>query len=478
MDDRSDSTAGGEAQGCVALRNSEGIVAQGLLRHFTPCSAVFEFHGPSPVVRTSEVLADFKIIVDSRSIYSGKAVVSKQVDTGTALVIEVALDSGWIETATAPSSLEEQLSQGFAGFLRRWQKTYTILPEFKSVIADIRSLLTDLRLWLDQIETRIRSDGAQIRTEREVEAARLLAEPVLKVIDTFGDRFEEIAGRMESRLRPAHILFARRNLHSLVLCSPFAYRTFHKPLGYAGDYEMINMITRNPYEGETLFSKIINAWFLNQLPAQAHRQRLMLLKERLTGEIARISRKGSIARIFNLGCGPAGEIQTLLAESPLADHAHFELLDFNEETIQYTGSLLQKIGADHRRRTAIQLRKQSVQQLLKEAWRQNGQSQEKRYDFLYCAGLFDYLPERICKDLTELLYRWLAPGGLLLVTNVDGTRPFRNKLEFILDWNLIYRTGREIAALAPDAAAPDDCSVIADTTSVNVFLEVRKPDHA
>lgn len=34
-----------------------------------------------------------------------------------------------------------------------------------------------------------------------------------------------------------------------MLCSPFAYRAYHKPLGYAGDYEMVNMIARDPYEG-------------------------------------------------------------------------------------------------------------------------------------------------------------------------------------------------------------------------------------
>ena len=68
-----------------------------------------------------------------------------------------------------------------------------------------------------------------------------------------------------------------------------------------------------------------------------------------------------------------------------------------------------------------------------------------------------------------------APGGLLLVTNVDGTRPFHNKLEFILDWNLIYRTGRQLAALRPDAVTAEACTVTADLSGVNVFLEIRKP---
>ena len=64
---------------------------------------------------------------------------------------------------------------------------------------------------------------------------------------------------------------------------------------------------------------------------------------------------------------------------------------------------------------------------------------EKNYDFIYCAGLFDYLPDRTCKQLMNIFYEWLAPGGLLAATNVDACKPFRHMLEFVLDWHLIYR---------------------------------------
>jgi extracellular factor (EF) 3-hydroxypalmitic acid methyl ester biosynthesis protein len=41
------------------------------------------------------------------------------------------------------------LPEQFSGFLREWQKTYKVLPEFKVVVADMQSLFTDMRLWLD-----------------------------------------------------------------------------------------------------------------------------------------------------------------------------------------------------------------------------------------------------------------------------------------------------------------------------------------
>jgi extracellular factor (EF) 3-hydroxypalmitic acid methyl ester biosynthesis protein len=336
-----------------------------------------------------------------------------------------------------------------------------------------------MRLWLGQIELAIRSLPNGNREQIERETAGELAEPILSAIDSLGDRFEEIASRLEPDLRPAHVHFTRRNLHSLLLCSPFSYRTFYKPLGYAGDYEMVNMILQNPYEGASLFAKVVNAWFLNQLPAQGHRNRIISLKQKLVEETARIVRsKQRPAQIFNLGCGPATEIQNFLREEEISDKARFTLLDFNDETIQYTTGALQETAKQFRRHTPVQMQKKSVQQLLRDAARSAGDTGSGKYDFLYCAGLFDYLPDPVCKQLIGLFYQWLAPGGSLLVTNVDCTRPFRNKLEFILDWNLIYRTGPELAKLRPGSVSADNFSVTSDLTSVNVFLEIRKPENA
>src|SRR5262249_33545778 len=188
----------------------------------------------------------------------------------------------------------------------RWQANYKVQPEFKVVVADMESMLSDLRLWMDQIELAIRASPSGQRIEMEKAVAGDLAGPVVPAIEALGDRFEQVASRLDPALRPVHMNFTRRHLHPVLLCSPFSYRTFHKPLGYAGDYEMVNMIVRSPYEGSSLFAKVVNAWFLQQLPAVAHRNRIQILKQKLIQEAARCARLGRPARVFNLGCGPAG----------------------------------------------------------------------------------------------------------------------------------------------------------------------------
>jgi len=260
-----------------------------------------------------------------------------------------------------------------------------------------------------------------------------------------------------------------------VMCSPFVYRTYHKPLGYAGDYEMVNMILRDPHEGATLFAKLVNLVFLRNPPAEAHRNRIRRLQEHLRVETRRVAQTGGRARILNLGCGPAREVQLFLAEDAESDSADFTLLDFNAETLEFAAQSLRQIQAAHGRQMGLRFEARSVNQLLKESMRLPAGSQPGGYDLVYCAGLFDYVSDRVCRRLVELFYSWLAPGGVVLVTNVDAAKPFRHSMDYILEWHLICRNRQQMQALVPDATPAPAAQIEADVTGVNLFLEIRKP---
>ncbi|MDB6021081.1 MAG: methyltransferase domain protein, partial [Pedosphaera sp.] len=303
--------------------------------------------------------------------------------------------------------------------------------------------------------------------------AQELAQSTTPAITTMFEEFERAAAKIPEELKPAHSAFVKRQLHSLLLSSPFLLRTFQKPLGYAGDYEMVNMIVRDPREGDSLFAKIINLWFLFQAPAEAHRNRIQYLTDRISETTVAAMTAGRKARILSLGCGPAGEVQKFMREKHFSDHAEFTLLDFSEETLAYTRSVLEKIKADNHRTTGLHFVKKSVIQILKEAGGKN--ATPAKYDFVYCAGLFDYLSDALCQRLSDILYDWVVPGGLFLSTNVDSSNPRRLTMEYIMEWNLIYRNGAELAALKPGLARTEDSSVMADVTGVNIYFEARKP---
>jgi extracellular factor (EF) 3-hydroxypalmitic acid methyl ester biosynthesis protein len=461
----------------IACQNSDGVEIHAPLVKLTRFSAVFELYGSASLLRISESLANFKISVRNRLVYSGRATIRNLVSTGPNAVCDANLDDGsWLDVDLNSASMRNgHLRHEFDEFIHGWQKLYRITPDYKIIIADMQSFFLNLRNWLDQVDLVTRSPSEEDKPHLQEYVAQELAASVIPCINVLFEKFENVAERLEEENRQAHQGYMRRQLHPLILCAPFAYRTFEKPLGYAGDYEMVNMIVRNSLrEGESLYAQLVNYWFLKQMPAEAHRNRIEHLKTRLAEETGRTLRLGRPARILNLGCGPAVEVQQFLAESPLSDHAQFTLLDFNDETIQHAQSALSDVSRRLHRRTTIQLQKKSVLQMLKEAARAKG-APPVQYDLVYCAGLFDYLADPICHQLTDIFYDLTAPGGLVLTTNVEPANPMRNGMEHLLDWNLIYRNAVQMRRLKPQRAEQDSVTVFGDETGVNVMLEARKP---
>ena len=471
---RPSTTGGSERESFISCRNSQGAEIRATPVRLTRFTTVFEVYNPYSLLQLSEVLGDFRITINDRLAYSGRAVVTSIVNTGIMLLCEATLDEAWLDIDLfSPISHPDRLRAEFEEFMLEWRKIQAVAPEFKIAVADFQTLLVDLRRWLDQVELAVRAEPLGARAEKERTVLQNLEGRILPEIAGWMDRFDFVAEQIPEDVRPAHRVYARRQLHPLVLCSPFVYRTYQKPLGYAGDFEMVNMILRDPREGGTLFAKLVNVVFLQNPPAEAHRHRIQHLMSRLGEEARRVMSRGRRLRVLNLGCGPAREIQEFIAEDPAADHVDFLLLDFNPQTLEYTRQRLQDTKTAHGRRTGLTLVEKSINQILKEAVRQDVGGPQ--YDFIYCAGLFDYVADRICKRLTDHFYQLLAPEGLVLVTNVDASKPFRHSMDYLLDWHLIYRNRAQMELLIPTTSKVASATVVADPTAVNLFLEVRKP---
>jgi len=113
--------------------------------------------------------------------------------------------------------------------------------------------------------------------------------------------------------------------------------------------------------------------------------------------------------------------------------------------------------------------------LIKSAARGDDYLRANQYDLVYCAGLFDYLNDQVCQQMIDIFYDLLAPGGLLVATNVDD-HPAKNQMECFLEWNLIYRNNEKMRSLSPQKAQEQNVCIKRDPSGVNLFLEVRKPD--
>lgn len=467
----------GKMNGPVVIsRTSQGMDIHGKLARLSRHAVVFEMSNPNLALRISEVLNEFEISANDRVLYSGRAVIRSVVNTRTTITCEAALsEHSWTDVAGWPSngSAGNYLRDEFNEFVRDWQKLYRVIPEYKVIMADIQTFLADLRLWLDQVELGIQSSNPSDREKLETEIGHQLRGQVISALTNIFEQFETIGDRIEPDMAPAHRAFGQRQLHPYLLCAPVVYRTYTKPLGYAGDYEMMNMILRNGLEGPSLYAKLVNSYVLDLPPARAVRNRVDFLTEKIIQETLRVTRSGKLARIYNLACGPAREVQNFLADSTLADRSEFDVLDFNQETVQYAGQQLEHVKRKHSRNTAIKISKKSVHHILKE--KEKHAEGEPTYDLIYCSGLYDYLSDRVCKSLNTYLYDRLSPGGLLVIGNFAPSTPVQIFMSHFLEWFLIYRNRNQLTSLAPDEAPRDCCTVIAEPTGANLFLEVRKP---
>ena len=217
--------------------------------------------------------------------------------------------------------------------------------------------------------------------------------------------FEAEARRISVEETPVHKAFAQRELHPLLMCDPFNHRIFTKPLGYAGDYQMVNMILGPSGSGRQYLRKdhqpIHAQPGTGSSASQPHPDARGDAPE---GGAAHGSRPVDRLRALNVGCGPATEIQSFVATDEASTGSELTVVDFNEETLEYAERQITRARESSRRKLQLGVVHQSIHELLKSA--ASGQSAlAGQYDFVYCAGLFDYLSDRVCRKLVALVSR-------------------------------------------------------------------------
>lgn len=456
----------------ASFKLASGAEMRGQLVRVRASEATFETFGADEPLRVSEVLTQFKIVAGELVVYEGNAIVQSIISTGSSMVHVVTLSSPVLDAqVTAHHNLPAAIPSAYTGFLQSWQSNSRINPEFKDAVFELEDHLAQLRQWLDQLDATL--ERMPVEQRRAQEQGILDAMPFRPALDALFERFEVAAAKVPAEQLEAHRQYCRRHLHPLIMCSPFMHRIFVKPLGYAGDYEMIDMIIRNQLEGKSLFAKLLHKFILDTPPAHSVRNRAHYFTRRFAEEGMRVLNAGLTPRFFSLGCGPAREVQDFLVENPMSNQTQFTLLDFNPQTLEHTGKRLEQIRSRCGRQATIRTIQKSVYYLLKESAR--NVTDAEKHDVIYCSGLYDYLSDRVCKQLNTYLYNFLRPGGVLIVTNFDPINPIRNIMEFVYEWFLIHRDARGMAAMAPEQAARDDWRVISEPTGCNVFLEARKP---
>ena len=221
-------------------------------------------------------------------------------------------------------------------------------------------------------------------------------------------------------------------------------RSYAKPLGYPGDFEVMNQVYDWQRLGGSVYKMLMHRLGLEV--AECIKTRMEVVR----ANIARVvHEKGSAraARILSLGSGPAREIEMFLAGGSLKTRrAEFTLIDQEQSALKYA---IEKTFP-HVLNSKGQARVQCLNLSFTDILRGTGSlASLPPQDMIYSVGLIDYLADRRAQSLVRRLYDTLASGGLMIIGNMNDTALSNLwPMEFITDWSLYYRSDADMLAWA------------------------------
>jgi SAM-dependent methyltransferase len=249
-------------------------------------------------------------------------------------------------------------------------------------------------------------------------------------------------------------------------------RSYRKPLGYPGDYGMMNYVYEWKPRGDTIYEQLVHRIGLDV--AECIATRMVMIQEAIAETVAARAGKAPV-RILSLGCGPAQEVANCLRAPTLPTPVEITLVDQDHEALGYAyeqvcGEVMRLDNG-----SAVSCLQASFAQLMRASALFAALPPQ---DLIYSVGLLDYLSMRRVQKLVRALFEKLAPGGQLIIGNMaDVATGNQWPMEFICDWSLHYRSESELhdmAALISGAAM----ELRPDPTGRVYMLYVTKPDAA
>jgi hypothetical protein len=338
-------------------------------------------------------------------------------------------------------------------------------PEYRDIVDQTVELLQATRASLHAAEPR----GTDAEVEREIrivtgglwsgwrgiwrDAAQCLPE-ILAV----PARLQAAKAYTEAQLTPE------------LLGAPLWRQAYAKPLGYPGDYVVMQHIYEGMAAGDTAFGKVTHA--LAVLIGQFVVRRKDLVRQAIAAAVAAHAGPGPCV-VVSLGCGPAREVAEFLAREPLASRpVRFILIDQDSAALHFAARQLAAAIAAGPSDGAvrIELRHLSVLRLLRGL---DSETLLPAADLVYSAGLLDYFSDRTCRTLTRRLYETIAPGGHLLLGNMRAGTDMTWPLELIADWSLGYRSAENILAWT-EGLAGAEIALRTESTGYDYLLSLRK----
>lgn len=318
----------------------------------------------------------------------------------------------------------------------------------------------------------------QQRQAMQEEQAALLKKRIPEVtawLDEHFAKLTELDIHLSDEERERALEHHRSAVQPFFLQSPFVRRAVDKPLGYPGDYVTVEMLFDSEDRGVSTLARLLTHYSINCGPGKAHRARVPWLLGHLHRHAQTLGRP---LRVLSFACGPE---HTLREYTALGGTGSFTLCDFDPAPLDFNRRQFEKLarlprnGVPPPEVTFTQL---STYQLLRHRDAPDTlRHPDGPMDVVIAAGILDYLKDNVIARFLDTMGSLLAPGGLLLLTNLHQENPWRSFMEYVCDWHVIHRTQPQFQVVCEGSPARNIKTVenITDSLShTNIFWAGQK----
>jgi extracellular factor (EF) 3-hydroxypalmitic acid methyl ester biosynthesis protein len=228
---------------------------------------------------------------------------------------------------------------------------------------------------------------------------------------------------------------------------------FRKPMGYAGDFGIIDMIYTRYVNPDPAYRNWDN-YFHYHAATCAVRNRKEFFKEQI---FRKLNNKATPVRLLNVASGPARdlfEVYEAIGKGALKSTC----VDLDHRAIAFAKNLCGD-HLDH-----IQFINKNILRF----------STNEKFDVIWSAGLFDYFDDRTFVMVLKRFLSWLKPGGEIILGNFSEYNPSRGYMELFGEWFLTHRSSARLIGLALEAGAEQhSIHVDKEPLGINLFLKIR-----
>lgn len=228
---------------------------------------------------------------------------------------------------------------------------------------------------------------------------------------------------------------------------------YRKPMGYAGDFLLIDRIYTFHKSSHPHFVKWDNYFHYNEAPI-AVRNRKEYFKQRMLEKI--VSQEEPI-KLLDVASGPARDLHELFQQID-KDQLNATCVDLDARAIDYARELCKEEAGQ------IQFVNKNILRF----------STTEKFDVIWSAGLFDYFDHKVFVLAIKKFLSWLKPGGEIIIGNFSEDNSSRGYMELFGEWILIHRSPEQLIQLAKEAGAQDHQIVIeSEPLGVNLFMRIK-----